>query len=146
MSAIHWWGRSGRGHCRKLSANCPRTFSNFPQNFRTLSCRNKKYSLQISANFPQNFRKLSAKTPFPDPPILAFLEKARAFPPKRKGFSLRGTPKILGKERKNAQKKQGKSENEKARKSKKARIGGSGLLRPPQVNCWKWHFSAHGAV
>ena len=28
----------------------------------------------------------------PDPPTLAFLEKARAFPQKRKGFSLRGKP------------------------------------------------------
>ena len=40
---------------------------------------------------------------------------------KNKGFSLCGTAKILGKERKNAQKKQGKSENENARKSKKSK-------------------------
>ena len=32
QSAIHLWCRSGRGHCRKISAN----FRDFPQNFRTL--------------------------------------------------------------------------------------------------------------
>ena len=48
---------------------------------------------------------------------------------KSKGFSLRGTPKILGKGRKNAQKKQRNRKTKKARKSKKARIGGSGYLR-----------------
>ena len=62
----------------------------------------------------------------PDPPILAFLEKARVFFPKSKGFYLRGTPKILWKERKNAQKSKENRKTKKARKSKKARIGGSG--------------------
>ena len=58
---------------------------------------------------------------FPDPPTLAFLEKARVFPPKSKGFSLRGTPTILGKERKNAPKKQGRSENEKSKEIEKSK-------------------------
>ena len=63
----------------------------------------------------------------PDPPTLAFLEKARAFPQKSKDFSLRGSPEILGKGRKNAQKKSKENRKMKrARKSKKARIGGSG--------------------
>ena len=61
----------------------------------------------------------------PDPPTLAFLKK-KGNPGKKQGFSLRGTPKILGKERKNAQEKQGKSENKKARKSKKQGLEGQG--------------------
>ena len=44
FSAIHLWGRLGRGHCREISANFH----------------------EISANFPQNSRTL------PDPPILCF--------------------------------------------------------------------------
>ena len=64
----------------------------------------------------------------PDPPTLAFLKKARENPEKSKRFSLCGTPKILGKERKNAQKSKGNRKTKKARKSKKARIGGSGNL------------------
>ena len=54
----------------------------------------------------------------PDPQTLAFflLEKSKgSSPQKSQGFSLRGTPKILGKGRNNAQKKQGKSENEKSK-------------------------------
>ena len=51
----------------------------------------------------------------PDPPNLAFLEKARVFPQKSKGSSLRGTPEILGKGRKNARK---SKENRKNKKSK----------------------------
>ena len=43
----------------------------------------------------------------PDPPTLAFLKNARENPEKSKGFSLCGTPKILGKERENAQKSKG---------------------------------------
>ena len=50
-------------------------------------------------------------------------------PPPKKGFSLRGTPQILGKERKNAQKSKGNRTTKKARKSKKARIGGSGFKK-----------------
>ena len=65
---------------------------------------------------------------YPDPPTLPFLKKARETPKKSKGSSLRGTPKILGKERKNAQKSKGNRKTKKARKSKKARIGGSGNL------------------
>ena len=64
----------------------------------------------------------------PDPPTLALVEwKKQGNPPpkKNKGFSLHGTPKIFGKGRKSAQKKQGK---QKKRKSKKARIRGSGDL------------------
>ena len=66
---------------------------------------------------------------FRDPPILVFfLENARK-PRKNKGFSLRGTPKILGKERKKRTKKKGKSENEKKKgNKKKTRIGGSGFM------------------
>ena len=63
----------------------------------------------------------------PGPPILAFLEKARVFPQRSKGFSLRGTPKILGKERKKRTKKQGKSENEKSKEiEKKQGLEGQG--------------------
>ena len=60
---------------------------------------------------------------FPDPPTLAFLKKAREIPEKKaRVFSLRGTPKIIGNERKTPplpKTKQGKSEKKKARKSKK---------------------------
>ena len=41
QSAINLWGRSGRGHCRKFSANFRKISANFPQNFRTLSWRNQ---------------------------------------------------------------------------------------------------------
>ena len=58
----------------------------------------------------------------PDPPTLVFLEKSEGNPEESKGFSLRGTPKILGKGRKNEQKKQGKSENAKSKEIEKARI------------------------
>ena len=88
--------------------------------------------------FPGSFRNFSGissgkcqpywgygPTMDPDPPTLAFLKKARENPEKSKGFSLCGTPKILGKERENAQKSKGNRKTKKARKSKKARIGGS---------------------
>ena len=64
-----------------------------------------------------------------DPPTLAFFffEKNKGNPEKNKGFSLRGTPKILGKERKNAPPKSEENrKTQKARKSKNARFGGSG--------------------
>ena len=65
-SAIHLWGRSGRGHCRKISAK-------FPRNFRTLSWRNKTYFSanfrECSAEFPQTFRK----NPFANDPISELL-------------------------------------------------------------------------
>ena len=70
LSAISLWGRSGRGHCRKFSANFREISANFPQNFRSLSWRNKTHFFAISANFPQNFRKLSAKTPSLTTPYL----------------------------------------------------------------------------
>ena len=57
---------------------------------------------------------------------LLFWRKSKGNPQKSKGFSHRGTPKILGKERKNAEKSKGNQKTKKARKSKKARIGGSG--------------------
>ena len=50
-------------------------------------------------------RSRSEKTILPDPPTLAFLEKSRVFHKKSKGFSFRGTPKIIGKERKTRKKK-----------------------------------------
>ena len=62
----------------------------------------------------------------PDPPILAFLEKARVFSPRKQGFFSSRNPYNPWKREENRTEKQGKSENEKARKSKKARIGGSG--------------------
>ena len=71
--------------------------------------------------------------PGPDPPNLAFLEKARVLPQKSKGFTLRGTPKILGKGRRNARKSKENRKKKKARKSKKARIGGSGGKAVPTV-------------
>ena len=36
-SAVHLWGRSGRGHCRIFFRNLREISANFPQNFRTLS-------------------------------------------------------------------------------------------------------------
>ena len=75
----------------------------------------------------ESIRRNKKKT-IPDPPTLAFLEKARVFPQKSKGFSLRGTPEILGKGRKSARKSKENRKTKKARKSKKARIGGSGIL------------------
>ena len=57
---IHLWGRSGRGHCRKCSANF--------REISTLSWCNKTHFFlrnfsEYSAEFPQTFRKLSATTP-----------------------------------------------------------------------------------
>ena len=58
--------------------------------------------------------------PWPSNPC--FFGKSKGFfPTKARVFSLRGTPKILGKERKNAQKKQGKSENEKSKEIEKSK-------------------------
>ena len=66
----------------------------------------------------------------PDTPTLAFFgrkKKSKGNPEQNKGFSLCGNAKILGKERKNAPKKARKiGSTKKARKSKKARVGGSG--------------------
>ena len=60
----------------------------------------------------------------PDPPILAFLEKARVGPQKARVFLFAEPLKSLEKERKNTQKSKGNRKTKKARKSKKARIGG----------------------
>ena len=70
-SAINLRGRSGRGHCRKFSANFREISANFPQNFRTLSWRNKTHFFanfrEFSAEFPQTFRKNPfAKRPHAD--------------------------------------------------------------------------------
>ena len=73
LSAINLWGRSGRGHCRKISANFRESSANFPQNFRTLSWRNKTHFFanfrEFSAEFPQTFRK----NPFANDPISELL-------------------------------------------------------------------------
>ena len=56
----------------------------------------------------------------PDPPTLAFLRKSKGTPKERKGFSLRGTPKILGKGREKHPKKARKiGKPPKTRKTKK---------------------------
>ena len=55
-------GSIGKVSLQNIFRKFLRNFRNFPQNFRTLSRRNRTYFLQISANFPQNFCKLSAKT------------------------------------------------------------------------------------
>ena len=67
----------------------------------------------------------------PDPPTLAFLKKSKGNPEKSKDFSLCGTLKILGEERKNVPKKARKIRklNKKTRRSEKTRIGGSGNCR-----------------
>ena len=71
------WGRSGRGHCRKCSANFCDNSANIPQNFHTLSGRNQNSFLQISASFPQNFRTLSGKKPFANDPTTELLNSFR---------------------------------------------------------------------
>ena len=55
------------------------------------------------------------------PPTLVFGDEARVFSQKSKGFSLRGTPKILGKERINAPRKQGKSEDARSKEIEKSK-------------------------
>ena len=73
LSAVNLWGRSGRGHCRKISANFREISANFPQNFRTLSWRNKTHFFvnfrKFSAEFPQTFRK----NPFANDPLSELL-------------------------------------------------------------------------
>ena len=58
-------GSFGKGSLQKIFHKFPRNFRGSPQNFRTLSCRNKTHFLHISANFPQNF----CKNPFANNPI-----------------------------------------------------------------------------
>ena len=57
------------------------------------------------------------------------MDKKQANPRKSKGFSVRRTPKILGKQRQNAPKKQGKSENEKKGKEIESPTENRGLRR-----------------
>ena len=74
---------------------------------------------------PEFARNLSR---IPDPSLPCFFgKKSVENPRKKQGFSAGGTPKILGKERQNAQKSKEDQKTEEARKSKKARIGGSGI-------------------
>ena len=91
------------------------------------------------ANFPlfsrafceviPNNPKFLLKKPFevkkPEEILRVFGQKKARNARKKQGFFYLSNPSILGKKIKNAQKKQGKSQNEKARKTKKARIGGS---------------------
>ena len=79
--------------------------------------------LKVQILLSRNFVVIAQ--PWPSNPCFFGREKARETPKKARGFPLRGTPQILGKRRSNTPKKQGKSEIEKARKSKKARVGGS---------------------
>ena len=99
--------------------------------------REEDCTLSLYHSF-RNHYIFNSKT-IPDPPILAFLEKARAFPQKSKGFSLRGTPKILGKERQNAQKSKENRKTKKARKSKKQGLEGQGLNHVTVIagNSWE---------
>ena len=76
--------------------------------------------------FLSDFRHLARSTPSPDLPALAFLERARGFPQKSKGFSLCGTPKNLGKGRKNAPKSKENRKTKKARNRKKQGLEGQG--------------------
>ena len=83
-SAINLWGHSGRGHCRKFSANFHEIYANFPQNFRTLSWRTKTRFFpkfrELSAEFPQTFRK----NPFANDPISELLIKEPSKNPSKK--------------------------------------------------------------
>ena len=76
--------------------------------------RNRSVKCQVQAAIPLTLQ-----------PLL-FWRKQGFFPKKNKGCPACGTPKILGKGRKNAQKSKENRKTKKARKSKKARIGGSG--------------------
>ena len=64
FSAIHLWGRLGRGHCRKFSA----ISANFPQTFRRIFASFPGAINVVSASFPQNVRRISAK--FPQKPFV----------------------------------------------------------------------------
>ena len=68
LTPMHLWGLSGRGHCRKFSANFREISATFRRHFRTLSSRNKTYFCKFprtSAEFPQTFRNY----PFASNPI-----------------------------------------------------------------------------
>ena len=86
---------------------------------------------------PVQIRHVLCFTVFRTLQPLLFWKKLGFFPKKSKGFSLRGTPQILGKGRKNARKSKENRKPKKTRKSKKARIGGSGqYFGPIQVPRW----------
>ena len=61
LSAINLWGRSGRGHCRKFSANFREISTNFSAEFphpflaqwNVVHCKFPRIFRRISANFPQ---------------------------------------------------------------------------------------------
>ena len=83
--------------------------------------------------FPKISRIFFRDVLCPDPPTLVFFslpakKKSKGNPPKKQGFSLRGTPKIL-EQRKNAQKAREIGKKQGNRK-KKARIGGPGCTWP----------------
>ena len=74
-----------------------------------------------------NYRVYTPSTAGPDPPTLAFLEKARVFPQKRKGSSLRGEPlKSLEKEGKRTKKARKIGKRKKQGNRKKQGLEGQG--------------------
>ena len=62
FSAIHLWGRSGRGHCRKFSA-----FREISATFRRISAPFPDAIKRIFCKFPRTFRRISAN--FPQKPL-----------------------------------------------------------------------------
>ena len=82
-----------------------------------------------SASLQQKNHK---ETPNPDPPNLTFLEKARVFPKKARVFIFAEPLKSLEMEGKTQEKARKIGKTKKARKSKKARIGGSGKYKNPK--------------
>ena len=83
----------------------------------------------------------------PDPPTLAFLKKARETPKKARVFSLRGTPNPWKRQEKRPNK-QGKSESEKTKETKKAGNGGSGKAKSQGISTARskfGHFSPQNA-
>ena len=75
-SANHFWGRSGRGHCRKISPKRnPQISAKFLQNFHTPFLKQQNgFSTnirEVSAEFPQTFRK----KPFANDPTSELLTK-----------------------------------------------------------------------
>ena len=71
---------------------------------------------------------------YPDPPTLAFLKKARVLPQKNKGFSLRGTPKILGKGRKAHKKSKENRKQKKQGNRKKQGLEGQGKFHSDRTS------------
>ena len=102
------------------------------------SPREREISTKIDSNAPEYLPRRYGKTSDqkgdqnPDLPFLAFLEKARKTTRKSKDFSLCRTPKIPGKEGKNAQKSKEIPCNEKSKeiqKSKERKI--REVIEPP---------------